>query len=143
MEIHCLTYLGFSTGLLPASSGTAQCHTKGVELRLSLHPDSSAEGPHNKIKSSVEPSPVGECLTVFKMAMRSCAKVMSPSRSLLNDPSKLDFTGRAPLVMLHPSSTFLAVLALVKHPVQHRPSENLYNREESKKKKSSSACVMV
>lgn len=72
---------------------------------------------------------VDECLTVFKMAMRSHAKAMLPSSSLLNDPSKLDFTGRQMLIMLRPSpSTFLAVLALVRHLLHHHPLENLYNR---------------
>lgn len=47
MKIHCLTYVGASAGLLRASLGTVQCRTKGVKLRLSLHPDASAEGPHN------------------------------------------------------------------------------------------------
>lgn len=59
---------------------------------------------------------------------------MSPSSSLLNDPSKLDFPERQILVMLHPSlSTLLAVLALVRHLLHHHTSENPYNREVLRK----------
>lgn len=77
---------------------------------------------------------VGEHLTIFKVAMRSRARVMSPSSSLLKDPFKLDFTGRQILVMLNPRpSTFLAVLPLIRHPFQCHPSENPYNREEPRK----------
>jgi len=47
MKIYCLTYVGVSAGLLPASPGTIQCHMKEAELRLGLHARTSEEGPHN------------------------------------------------------------------------------------------------
>lgn len=55
----------------------------------------------------------GECIIIFKMAMRSHAKVLFPSSSLLNDPSKQGFSGRQILINVQISpSAFLAVLAL-------------------------------